>query len=237
MKYSAVLFDLDDTLLKNDPKQFVKYYFQTLTPHVADYFHPNEFIDLMTGATKAAIAAKRSTRTLREVFADYFERHASIPFAVLEKIANEYYSKDYIKIKAITRPVPGAQSVLNTALKVASHIVLATVPIFPRAAIQERMRWAGVEHVQFSLVTSYEIMHVSKPNPEYYLEICEKLNCRPTSCLMVGNDYNDDMSAKYAGLETFLVTDFASGDKQSGFEPDFSGTMQDLAHFLCKSSL
>lgn len=232
MFFSAILFDLDDTLLRNNSEQFVKTYFQTLFPRVSDYFNEKEFVSVMTGATRRAIQVRRGNKCIREVYADYFEQHAPISFSVLERIAKDYYQKEYLNIERLTYPVPGAQNALRFAAEITSHLVLATVPIFPKTAIKERMRWAGIAKIPFSLITSYEIMHVSKPHPDYYVEICEKLSCEPSDCLMIGNDYQDDMSARAAGLKTFLVTDYAIGDTVNGFEPHYSGCMNDLLVFL-----
>ena len=46
-----------------------------------------------------------------------------------------------------------------------------------------------------------------KSNPSYYLEITSRLNVAPEECLMVGNDVTEDMAAKSAGMEVFLLTD------------------------------
>ncbi|MDZ7724929.1 MAG: HAD family hydrolase [candidate division KSB1 bacterium] len=236
LKYSAILFDLDDTLLRNNADRFVKHYFKTLTPCVSGYFEETEFISLMTGATQAVLSAKRGRRTLRQVFADYFERQSSVSFSTLEGIVKEYYHNDYLKIRQITHPVAGASAAVQAAAQLTSNLVLATVPIFPYAAIKERVRWAGLDSAMFSMITSYEIMHVSKPHPDYYLEICEKLDCRPSRCLMIGNDYQDDMSARVAGLETFLVNNYALGDAENGFAPHYSGSMAELLVFLRDSA-
>ena len=87
-------------------------------------------------------------------------------------------------------------------------VVLATNPVFPMAAQLERISWIGLEKSDFDLITSYENSNFCKPNPKYYLDICDKIGVAPENCLMIGNDESDDMKgASMAGMECFLVTD------------------------------
>ena len=58
------------------------------------------------------------------------------------------------------------------------------------------------------MITDYSSDSFCKPNPKYYLSICERIGVRPEECLMVGNDESDDMmGASAAGLDCYLVTD------------------------------
>ena len=86
-------------------------------------------------------------------------------------------------------------------------IALATIPLFPAIAIQQRCRWAGIDGFPFTLITSFENMRYSKPSPEYYGEIAHHLAVPPDECLMIGNDHVDDLPAAAIGMETFLVLD------------------------------
>ena len=69
---SALLFDLDDTLLGNDLGIFVPAYFDRLTRHFAADVRPEQFIaELLTG-TRAMLANADPARVLDSVFADRF---------------------------------------------------------------------------------------------------------------------------------------------------------------------
>lgn len=74
-------------------------------------------------------------------------------------------------------------------------MVIATNPLFPRTAIEQRLQWAGVGADEFSyaLVTTYEIMHASKQHPAYYREILGRIKREPGECLMVGDDWGWDV--------------------------------------------
>ena len=50
-------------------------------------------------------------------------------------------------------------------------------------------------------------MHHCKPSKGYFLEIAEVMGVKPEECLMVGNDVSDDMPARTAGMQVFLLDD------------------------------
>ena len=85
--------------------------------------------------------------------------------------------------------------------------VLATNPIFPAVATENRMKWAGLVPEDFEWYTTYENSCHSKPNPQYYLDILTQIGCKPEECVMVGNDVDEDMIAETLGLKVFLLTD------------------------------
>ena len=85
--------------------------------------------------------------------------------------------------------------------------VLATNPLFPAIATYSRVKWAGLDPEEFALITTYENSCHSKPNPDYYREILEKLNLQPEECLMVGNDASEDTVPEELGMQVFLLTD------------------------------
>ena len=85
--------------------------------------------------------------------------------------------------------------------------MLATNPIFPAIATKSRISWAGLQLEDFEYYTTYENSSYCKPNPKYYIDILEKLNCKPDECLMVGNDVEEDMIAQSIGMKVFLLTD------------------------------
>ena len=230
--FKAILFDLDDTLLRNEMNAFVNAYFGTLMPKISAV-HPDANIrDAVMSGTQAMISSKAKNKTLRQVFIAEFEAMTNLDFSTVEPLFMDYYQNEYIAVAKVTSRVSHAQSALQAAQKITSNIALATIPIFPLIAIEERMRWAGIADFPFALVTSFEMMHTSKPHPEYYTEIAQLLNCAPKDCLMIDNDYLDDMIAKAVGMTTFLVTDFAMREDKKKYEPDYQGSLEDVSGFL-----
>ena len=84
---------------------------------------------------------------------------------------------------------------------------MATNPIFPAIATESRIRWAGLEPEEFELYTTYENTCYCKPNPDYYRDLLQRLDCQAEECLMIGNDVEEDMIAESIGMKVFLLTD------------------------------
>jgi len=230
--YDAILFDLDDTLLRNEMNTFVDAYWRTLLPKLSAPYPDHNMKQAILDATQAMIRAKRSTRTLREVFIEVFQQQTRLDFQDLEPVFMDYYRNEYRQIRDHTQLIPGALSVLKAAQDITPIIVLATIPIFPRIAILERMLWAGIDQFPFCMITSFENMHAGKPNPEYYQEIADTLDVKTSSCLMIGNDLVDDMVAAKVGMKTFLVTDYINRREESSIVPDYQGSLQELTAFF-----
>jgi FMN phosphatase YigB (HAD superfamily) len=232
--YDAILFDLDGTLLALDNDRFVKYYFKALAPHLAPYFGDRDFTKPVLYGTEAMMKSDGKNGTLRQVFNEAFDKQSPVPFAQLEPVFLNFYRTDFNQVKAISNRKNLAQPVLEAAQRLTSRIVLATVPVFPLVAIEARLNWAGLETFPFSLITSFENMQYSKPNPSYYLEIADRLNVRPENCLMIGNDCIDDLAAGVAGMETYLVLDDALNLNLSAYTPTYSGSMVELLDFMAQ---
>jgi len=83
---------------------------------------------------------------------------------------------------------------------------VATNPVFPEVAIRQRIEWAGLGDVPFDWITTMENMRFTKPWPEYYLEVAERLQVPPEACGMIGNDWKQDIEpAEQVGMRTFWV--------------------------------
>lgn len=230
--YKTILFDLDDTLLRNEVESFLSAYFRALSPHLSHYFPNDDFYHIFTRATQDVLTAKPSSKTLLEIFVESFERNSPIDFAQIAGTLENFYKTDFRQVAGVTEIIPFAKEAVQTAHQKSNSLVLATIPVFPLQAILERVKWADIDIGLFKLVTHIENMHVSKPNPEYYEEIAEKLQTKPCECLMVGNDHVDDLAAKSTGMHTFLVTDFEKNQEKATYTPDHRGSMQELLHFL-----
>jgi FMN phosphatase YigB (HAD superfamily) len=106
-------------------------------------------------------------------------------------------------------------------------VVIATNPLFPATAIQQRMAWAGVDGFPYRLVTTYENSRATKPNLLYYQQILEAIGQPPQACLMVG-DEDMDMVAAHLGCHTFLVPGPRTELDPTTPEPTYRGSLADL---------
>jgi len=126
-------------------------------------------------------------------------------------------------------------------------IVVASNPMLPENVQHLRLNWAGLEKIKFDLITHVKNSTFCKPNLNYYIEICDKIDIKPQNCLMVGNDAFNDMIASKIGMKTFFVTDgenntvevsreLVGSHKVEMPEPDYSGKLDDLIQILIKNN-
>lgn len=228
---SGVLFDLDGTLLDIDLDVFFREYFAALGPVIAQALDA----DIDEGAAVEAVL--EGTRVMglphpgatnREVFnARFLELTGTDPdSAPLSADLARFYAEDFPRLRGTTGPRLSARQAVETALDLGLKVAIATNPIFPRAAIEERMRWAGIADLPVHLITSYENMHATKPSLAYYIETAHLLDVSPIEAIMVGDDRILDMTAADIGIKTFYVG--------PGRVPatDYVGTLDELAKLL-----
>jgi len=230
--YEAILFDLDGTLLGLDNDRFVECYFKALAPKLAPFYAGADFVAPIGAGIEAAMRSDGRHGTVRDVFIEAFDRISAVKFASVESVFIDFYQNEFEHVRVVSRPLPQARPVLEAAAARTGKIVLATIPVFPLIAIEARLRWAGLSGCPFSLITSFENMHFSKPNPAYYREIAEKIQVDPGRCLMIGNDHRDDLAAGDAGMETFLLIENPLNASHSVRKPTYQGYLPDLLKFL-----
>lgn len=207
MAIKAVLFDLDGTLLPMEQEFFIKAYFSGIAGSVMHLgFEPKELIGAIWAGTGAMI--KNNGSMLNEqafwlAFKKMYEGKREIDPACFD----DFYENDFDKIKEVCGYNPKALQVVSFLKEKGVRLVLATNPIFPEIATRKRISWAGLDFEDFEVVTTYENIGTSKPNPEYYKEILRRIGLNAEDCLMVGNDVGDDMVAESLGMQVFLLTD------------------------------
>ena len=218
----AVLFDLDDTLLGNDIDQFIPHYFGMLSAYASQYFEPQAFIQLLMAGTNATITNTDTAVTNRDVFWQFFTSQTGQDADEMEAFFNLFYSNQFDQLEAQTQRLPVARPLVKTCFAKELKVVIATNPLFPRSAIEARLRWAGVpkDGYAYDLVTTYENMHAAKPNPDYYREILDRIGVAPQAALMVGDSWvNDIEPASDVGLFTYWISlgrDLPDADRING---------------------
>lgn len=230
----AVLFDLDGTLVHYDFDAFLNEYFAALSTRLADMVEPRRLVAQIIRSTDAMVKNLDPAKTNQQVFAEDFFPQIGIPEGVLMPVFDDFYRRDFplIKHRLGVRAHPAARRMIETLLSRGLDVVIATNPVFPLIAIEERMRWGGLDGLPYRLVTSYETMHFCKPNREYYGEVLELIGRTPQECLMVGNDVEEDIVAGTLGMKTYLVQDFLLDRGRAQNHPDFRGSFEDLVRFM-----
>lgn len=228
--FRAVLFDLDGTLLDNDMDTFLPHYFRRLAGRVVHLMPADTFIRHLLQATQAMMD-NDGRASNAEVFAAAFYPLVGHSRQEMEPIFLDFYARDFPALREYSRCRPEARPLVRRAFELGCDVVIATNPLFPATAIEQRLEWAGVADFPYRLVTSYENSRACKPNPLYFREVLGKIGRPPETCLMVGDDPMD-MAAARVGCATFLVTGSRAQQHPSMPEPTYRGTLADVAAVL-----
>ncbi len=225
----AILFDLDDTLLSNDMDTFLPHYLKLLSTYTAEHYDPALLIQHLMASTQAMLDNADPVVTNEDAFwgrfsqLTGFDRNEMIPFFT------RFYLTRFDDLQSATGYRPEARPLLEWAFRQGYRVVIATNPMFPRVAVDRRLAWAGIDDFDYALVTSYENMHFTKPNPDYYQEILTLLDCSPAETLMVGDDWERDMiPAAELGLKTFWIAPAEQNKPDPAIPISSQGTLTDL---------
>ena len=232
MKYDAILFDLDGTLLPMDNDMFTKGYLALLSKVAAKAggYDRETFIKAMWKGV-SAMMKNDGRRKNEDVFWDVVAQILGKEVYEYIPVFDAFYQNEFHETRQLTGPNPLAKEAIALAREHADKVILATNPLFPTVAVHARMSWIGVEPELFDWITDYSNSSTCKPNPAYYLEICEKFGLDPKKCLMIGNNAQEDVEAgTAAGMDLFLVTDWLINN---GEMPDCpQGSFADLIDYL-----
>ncbi len=208
MMIEAVLFDLDDTLLGNNTAAFMKRYFALLGDYAGQVMDSATFLPHLIQATQAAIVNTDPAHSNAEIFWANFEQLTGGQRAELEPFFTRFYESEFARLRPETVTRPAAAHLVRAAFDRGLAVVIATNPLFPATAIEQRLAWAGVpvDANPYALVTTYENMHAAKPQPAYYREILAAIGCAPDQALMIGDDWRNDIApAAEVGLFTYWI--------------------------------
>lgn len=206
---SAVLFDLDDTLLANPMDTFVPAYFSALGHFMARWIDPDHLVSELIRGTEAMDAHDSWSLTNEEAFASAFYGAVGCDEEKLKPRFEDFYAREFPRLRVLTKPLPEARSLVAWVKRSGLQLAVATNPLFPRNPIEQRLEWAGVAASEFGydLITSYEVMHATKASPAYYEETARLLGRDPGDCLMIGDDWClDIMPAATVGMRVYWVT-------------------------------
>ncbi len=231
MSYQAILFDMDGTLLPMDNDEFTRTYFGLLIKAVSCHGYTKDTLIPSMWKGVEAMVKNDGTETNESRFWKVFEEIFGSEVYSHIPTFDRFYHTDFHKVKAVTQPTELSKKIVELAHKRAEKVVVATNPLFPACAIDARLSWVDLYPEDFDLVTAYENSHFCKPNPKYYLEICDQLGLDPKKCLMVGNNTRQDIwAAGMAGMDTYLVTDCLIVE---GEMPDCKkGSLSELYEYL-----
>jgi HAD superfamily hydrolase (TIGR01509 family) len=231
----AVLFDLDGTLLPIDFEPFFMDYFA----RVCRFYGGATGLDLQFVFKEAVEHMLRNdgSQSNAEVFWRVVEHRTGRQRRELEAVYGLFIEREGELMGQRVVPDPAAARAVNACREHGATLVLATNPVFPRAFLDLRLRWAALDPNAFDLITCYETTGFCKPRPEYYREIAERLRVDANDCLMVGNDVDMDLRpAAHAGMRTCLVTGPHTIRGAAPFVPDHECALGQVGALTAASS-
>ncbi|MDO4483332.1 MAG: HAD family hydrolase [Clostridia bacterium] len=204
----GILFDLDGTLLPVELETFAKTYFKALCKELCPMgIAPETLVDAVQQGI-AAMVTNDGSATNEERFWAVFEGIAGDKTEALRPACDAFYRGAFHALKSITGENPLARAAVEAARRNGRKVVLSTNPVFPMTAQLARISWIGLEEKDFDFITAYETDCYCKPNPAYFLSVCERMGLKPEECLVIGNDEKEDArTASKAGMQCYLVTD------------------------------
>ena len=207
MQIRAVLFDLDGTLLPMDQDAFLRAYIGGLAAVAAERgYNPTEIAHAIMNGT-AAMYKNDGSATNEQVFWRTLASAVGEGILTHRGIFDEFYRSKFDQVRNTCGFEPRAREIVDFVKSRGLRTALATNPLFPSAATECRVRWAGLYTSDFELVTTYEGSRFCKPSLDYYRDVLAEMRLTANECLMVGNDVDEDMVAMRLGMRVFLLTD------------------------------
>lgn len=242
---SAILFDLDNTLILFDEESYFHRYMELVQQDFSDLIPAEELGRKLLFATQSLMENQGRMSNL-----DFFVRMFSPDLGEKGRLIlnrfERFYATKYEQLHELVTPLEGVRDIVMMVAERGLEIVIASNPLLPLNIQERRLRWAGLQDLKFDLITHIANMSYVKPQAGYYREICTKIRKDPEECIMVGNDAVNDMAAAQIGMKTFLTTDSLTVDR-SGLamsrglleekdmvicRPDFQGPMADIFDVL-----
>jgi FMN phosphatase YigB (HAD superfamily) len=227
----AVFFDLDGTLLDVEMSGFIATYIEGLSIHFADVALRYTVRSAFREAMVAVMAGNGGFESNEKLFFAVLRQRLGIDADFFYGRLDNYCDDGLLRLQPFIRPLPLVRQILERCRDRDLKVVLATNPIFPRSIIDARLEWGGIADFPFDLVTSLENTRFCKPDPRYYKDLLDGFDLAAKEAIMVGNDTENDLAARAAGMKTFLV-ETCLIDRGNGFRPDYRGSHQELLRFL-----
>ena len=232
MKIKAILFDLDGTLLPMDLRTFQQTSSALFAEKMKEYGYEPEALNKASWKAISAMSQNDGSKLNGDV---YYEKMVEIYGDDMKRdfhLFEEFYRDECNEVKKVCGYNPQAWVTVKYLKEKGYRLILATNAWFPTCAIENRLRWAGIEPDAFEFYTVMDNSSFCKPNLNYYREILEKVKLQPEECLMVGNDVNEDMCASQIGMNVFLMTDCLINKYEKDIEAYPKGGFDDLIDYI-----
>jgi FMN phosphatase YigB (HAD superfamily) len=230
--FDALLLDLDGTLVGLSYGFFRGPYVEAVAAHFPG-FPLDRFRDALWSSFGEIMEHARADGESNE--AGFLRAFAAATGMGQEEARGRFaafYRESFPGLASHAEVVPMAAELVVKAREAGYRLVLATNPIFPRAANLERLSWAGIDPSLFDFVPGVGEFGTCKPQPAFFRACAAAVGVLPGRCLMVGNDEEQDLPAADAGMKTFLVRPFLISRGRATHKPWREGEIDDLGRLL-----
>lgn len=238
MDKKVILFDLDGTLLPQDQDKFIEAYFSLLVKKIISLNLPSSAAQDAQSLAKAvwagtyAMMKNDGSYTNEERFFSAFSTIVGVDMLPMKCEFDKFYKNEFQKVAAACGKNPLVREAIDYLKGKECRIAVATNPLFPLIANEQRLEWAGLSLNDFEYCTCYENSSYCKPNLEYYKNIINELGVCAEECLMVGNDVKEDMVARELGMDVFLIIDCIINPENKDINEYPHGSWQDFLKYI-----
>ncbi|MDE2748710.1 MAG: HAD-IA family hydrolase [Chloroflexota bacterium] len=204
----AVLLDLDNTLLHNPDRLWAAAFREQWDRCFAERYAIDGASAALRGAIHRLNGERAAYRTNAAAMLDALSLELPLARDDLSAALAGFYKGAYLCLRALTSPVAEAVELVESLLNQNLLVAIATNPLYPAAAIEERIAWAGLADYlsDFAFITHSENMHFAKPSPAYFAETVARVGVEPDEALVLGDSVvNDIAPAEAIGLHAWRV--------------------------------
>ena len=212
----AVLFDLDGTLLPMNEEEFTKGYFALLYRCVMPFgYEKDKFIGTVLKGTHF-MRQNDGQCSNEEAFWKCFVSVYGADKLKDKAIFDKFYLTDFAKTQAFCGENSKAKEIVEYCKKKYERLILASNPLFPKEAMEWRLKFAGLSPEDFDYISDYANSSYSKPNPKFLQELLDKNGLKPEEVVYFGNsEIEDGKPAKELGIKVYMVGDYIVEDKEN----------------------
>ncbi len=197
-KYKLIIFDLDDTLFDYKATEI-----QALSKACSTLNLAFDEETYKLYKTSNEIAKKMIPDYLLKL--DNFRRKRAEIFLGLLSNAQcpvDVFINEYLKASEIGVVIDGVSETLET-IKSVQKVVGTNGSTYPR---HNKLLNSQIAKYFIGFYSS-EILGITKPNPDFFIKICNNLSVNPNEVLVVGDNIETDILGAFnAGIDSCLIT-------------------------------
>jgi len=199
MAIEYVFLDYDGTIIENAESEFLKVYFSLFSKKAEMDF--DTALNLVMTSVEEGVRNPDNTKTLYEKFTDSISNKSTKSKEEWIRVFYDFYTNEFDELQKIVKPNEELLKLIRATRK---KLIFASNPLFPKIATYKRIKFAGLEPEFFYYIAHMENSTYAKPNPLFFKEILEKLQLKPSECVMIG-DTEFDMACEKVGIRFIHV--------------------------------